>query len=1281
MPPPFAINPTHAPVRPRLRSAQGQRGFVLIITILLIAFLTLLMVSMASLTRVETQIAANYQHLDDARQNALTALNIALGQLQAAAGPDQRVTARAEILDSVPATAKIDTVNQPYWTGVWKTGNAPLDVVVSGVNSTEQRYTSLGSTDPTSPGVLSIKAAKAIWLVSLPTDSTAATSSPITTTLTVADDLTEASLHASAALSGISTSTTPTAVILAKQVGRKDPSALPNVTLPDGTVNRGFIVAAPLVKLQAVVPAVGSGLITIGKYAYWIGDEGVKAKVNLIDPTLAASATTTTGQAHFLAPQANAIHKITGLVVDSSVNFQTANTPANLAKVIAQNSFLFLPTTPAGLNLKPYLTDITPYSHGVLADVKNGGLKKDLTAAFESTAGYNKLTGVSPDYGYGQKMLYRNFPGLTIPFGASPDAVPYAGMTDGLPWAALHTYYNTYKSMMSLPSGLTTTTGPLTPSTPTTTGSLTSLPYELTPRVLDIKSAVGDTRYGGMMPEIISYRMDIALGSYLPDPTLDCSASNRYKLRLLYYPQLVIYNPYNCRLKITNFFIQKEFSAFYSGSLKTDGFRITVSVGGVTVAKDIVLNQVVNSRIKLQSSATGGVCDSLEPGETRVFGLASESSTQATSPTAAINCLTLTSTGSMSPNFSQWIDLPVSSTYHTSELSDSAYDNGPAYAGTANKDDLVTVRIRNSTGLITIFATESGQTYTWYKCLWPYTADLNRFTLTSTGYSSYAPRDSDWTSLPISSLSNPRKLTGFFYRKKGLVASSPTTTYLNGGVIVPLFHGNAQGFSIYDNNQSGSWGEYTYGKFGENFSSASEISLLPAASTGTWETYLGGQSVGRGSGPAARLVLRDVPGQPLVSLGQFMHMPFTSVALKNSSPLCLNYFKYGMRDNGSMFIGGSLCNPFITTTQTFSEWTYPNPTFVFDDSFLANDTLFDRFYFSTVPPAAPSAPVTAQWSTFITNNTGTSLSEPTPVFPNARLRPYYRNGLAPKLIDLQDFDMAAANLLLYGAFNVNSTSIDAWKALLSSLSGNDLQVFKSISGTSGTISASTLKNPIPRFWASSATGAVNQAWEGARALSDDEVTELATRIVEQVKKRGPFLSMSDFLNRRLGTACALTRVGCLQAAIDNSSLNDTVKLSGAAVNASGSTQVSKVSPPVIADNLLDGANQQLNSTVGMPGYLMQQDVVQAFSAAMTVRSDTFVIRTYGESINPDTGGSQGKAWAEAVVQRLPEFVDTSATTGDADPTTALSSLHSSINQAMGRRFKVIGFRWLTPNDL
>lgn len=79
---------------------------------MLVAFLVLILVGLATFSRVETQVAANNQNLPKARQNTLFALNVALGRLQETAGPDQRVTARADI----DATA-VETNRR--WTGVW----------------------------------------------------------------------------------------------------------------------------------------------------------------------------------------------------------------------------------------------------------------------------------------------------------------------------------------------------------------------------------------------------------------------------------------------------------------------------------------------------------------------------------------------------------------------------------------------------------------------------------------------------------------------------------------------------------------------------------------------------------------------------------------------------------------------------------------------------------------------------------------------------------------------------------------------------------------------------------------------------------------------------------------------------------------------------------------------------------------------------------------------------------------------------------------------------------
>jgi hypothetical protein len=98
--------------------AARRQGFALIITVVLVAFVVLILVGLATFTRVETSVADNAGKLGAARQNALVALNIALGKLQETAGPDERVTATADASDAGAEPGA------RYWTGVWDTSGS-----------------------------------------------------------------------------------------------------------------------------------------------------------------------------------------------------------------------------------------------------------------------------------------------------------------------------------------------------------------------------------------------------------------------------------------------------------------------------------------------------------------------------------------------------------------------------------------------------------------------------------------------------------------------------------------------------------------------------------------------------------------------------------------------------------------------------------------------------------------------------------------------------------------------------------------------------------------------------------------------------------------------------------------------------------------------------------------------------------------------------------------------------------------------------------------------------
>ena len=273
-------------------------------------------------------------------------------------------------------------------------------------------------------------------------------------------------------------------------------------------------------------------------------------------------------------------------------------------------------------------------------------------------------------------------------------------------------------------------------------------------------------------------------------------------------------------------------------------------------------------------------------------------------------------------------------------------------------------------------------------------------------------------------------------------------------------------------------------------------------------------------------------------------------------------------------------------------------------------------------------------------------------------------------------DRIAEYIKLKGHLNVNSTSVLAWKAILMMNAGVDMN-----SGSS----ASPKETPYPGLLEST-EGAVkggtssvdNGTWNGYRTLTEAEATTLAEAIVAQVKKRAPFIGVADFVNRRLiNTATPnkdprtqtdeekMSYAGAIDVAILESDINSNLK------DYQAEYDISKISAAAFGNPTADQGNQPTELFSGAAGHLSQGKILQTIGANLTARSDTFKIRAYGEA-KGDNGLVVATAVCEIIVQRSAQYVDPTDS-----PETKYDDLTSDINKKFGRKFKVVGFKWLT----
>jgi hypothetical protein len=266
-----------------------------------------------------------------------------------------------------------------------------------------------------------------------------------------------------------------------------------------------------------------------------------------------------------------------------------------------------------------------------------------------------------------------------------------------------------------------------------------------------------------------------------------------------------------------------------------------------------------------------------------------------------------------------------------------------------------------------------------------------------------------------------------------------------------------------------------------------------------------------------------------------------------------------------------------------------------------------------------------------------------------------------------------------GSFNINSTSVEAWRVFLSSLKGKKIAFLnKDTALTAGLKLDEATPDGTPVGMASLPNGKPTQGstadpsdadqWTNWRELSDDEIKQLATAMVKQVKLRGPFLSLSEFVNRRLdGSDKNLSVKGALQAALDDDEVS---------INEGFRNKSRRFSPAEIS-TMKPAFPEALEGPVayGSAAYVDQADILRHCAELLTPRGDTFVIRTYGDALDAN-GKVEARAWCEAVIQRVPDYLDSAD-----QPHVKQAALTSTANRNFGRKLDIVSFRWLNLNEV
>jgi hypothetical protein len=1268
----------------------------------MMVLLTLVAIAMLSLSTIEQRSSGGGANEADrmARANARMALMMALGELQKAAGPDQRVTATSTLLGDSGNTYTSGTTavdGKKHWVGVWDTS----------------------SYSPATPDAKTFVR----WLVSGDQDQLD----------TIADAGTAASAADMVIFEGVDAS------------GNPDPDG------PDS------------VKVPKVEVATTSG--NTSYYAYWVEDQGVKADLEW-NETLASdtsAAELERAQVRRLSASSGPDYGVLGGPFASGVTYPLKEGGSNtwiddMAKAFspADMGLVMGSTADHSAWIKANRHNMAMKVRGVMADVKKGGLRRDLSLAFEmdgdkeivrknpatnawdpalfnqqvgefvgsgngddpSAAGYDLLSAPAKPFGLPtyERLLWRHYNAddSGSPFNQSlPVASVFRNerlVMRGPNWWALRDYYNLYKRLSGTGGNYAMKARAYYPNRSTErwlalsdqhevhhTGQTWDREYVTNGRTDPYGSSTGINAGGyryayrpaqaPYAPVCLGHTALIGIQARDYDATLPKPLSLALTLDPLFY----LWNPYNRRITCD------QMTLILGNGVPGDvKFKITDGAEAPTVYTKSIYGLLTNNVTYLKGSKIIFLLKgpfTLEPGEVVI---ASPLPGGAANPTGtgemALGYSLANDTGVIMTKLDGQntirtsLNATVDFTFLRTNVTSSDGGNDAAH-----ELDVSLTKAGWSLGqiLADLHRKVGDQTQHNLQVLWSGDQGMSRYTNPAgTDASTYVRSELMSNLIDIPGGAVPQKV---IFGAHGLLIK-PTSP--GGGDTADPSGVNLHPSEIFSRLNPRTWHMQ---RDMYQASSPNQIYLHATANTDFAVRDLMGIDYSGSSRGAfwglsyqntgsTHVPMCNIPSSPMMSLADFAH---ANLSYNSTDPF--------------RAVGNSWSCPMISPDQAFglvrpSTWDQRAQDF----SWLINDALFDRYYFSGIAPDftigtggySATGTLKATLDNFY-GVTGTSYKDAkanpavAPHVPAGKTADDIVTELTPTVSNGDGYKKMGAYSLIKGAFNVNSTSVKAWEALLRA--NKDLAVQYAEAGASAAAGGS----PFPSSGAPNAPGigGAKPYWSGFSRLTDAQIASLAAGIVDQVKLRGPFMSISDFVNHKMGTVNnATSYTGAIQAALDIES-----GTGGSGINAvskAAATNSAAVDANSIAGTISypsryfphPGPISQRRSSEAIPTDITQADILRPLAPRLSARTDTFRVRGYGEVTDAD-GNVIAKAMCEAVVQRLPEYVDAETDPNDNepwdefDPDAAAADTLNATNKIYGRRFEIQSFRWLDESEV